>query len=169
MTHLTPVSQKCTDQLESDSKDSNQNVQNLFAFPVCVSFRWVKRTSHFFPDCRAAILFNSVCWRWTGVPQMIAGGTNRIQSGSSTPLSPLSWSTVSLGQRGREHGVSCWDGESGLEVMGRREERAFACGVAQNELLPSFCSSASQWGKSLEGQITRAQRHKLQQNGEVPK
>lgn len=50
---------------------------------------------------------------------MLAGGADRIWSGSSTNLNPLEY-------RGsgpeRKEAVSCWDVESGLEVMGRREK-----------------------------------------------
>lgn len=47
------------------------------------------------------------------------------------------------------------------------EKRAVASGMEQNELLPSFCFSASQWGESVTGQITRAQNHKLKQKSRI--
>lgn len=37
------------------------------------------------------------------------------------PLTSAPWSTVGLGQSGKG-AASCWDAESGLEVMGRREK-----------------------------------------------
>lgn len=80
------------------------------------------------------------------------------------PLTPTPRSTVGPGQRGRRLCVllrcRVWS-----EGNGQKGRKSLACGMAQNELLPSFCSSASQWEQSLEGQITRAQNHKLQQNG----
>lgn len=87
---------------------------------------------------------------------------DRIQSGSSTNPNPPR-STVGSGQRGRRLcvllGCRVWS-----KGNGQKGRKSLACGMAQNELLPSFCSSASQWERSLEGQITRAQNHKLQQN-----
>lgn len=84
------------------------------------------------------------------------------------PLTATPRSTVGPGQRGRRLCVllrcRVWS-----EGNGQKGRKSLACGMAQNELLPSFCSSASQWERSLEGQITRAQNHKLQQNGEGKK
>lgn len=54
-----------------------------------------------------------------GVSRMLAGGADRIWSGSSTNLTPLEYSGFGPEQKGA---VSCWDAESGLEVMGRREK-----------------------------------------------
>lgn len=59
-------------------------------------------------------------WRWSGVPWMIAGGADRIQSGSSTNPNPLEYGGSGPERKGA---VSCWDAESGLEVMGRREKK----------------------------------------------
>lgn len=98
-------------------------------------------------------LLSQFSWRWSGVPRMIAGGADRIRSGSSTNLSPLEYGGSGPEQEGS--GVllrrTVWSGGNG-----QKGKKSLACGVAQNELLPSFCSSASQWEKSLEGQITRA-------------
>lgn len=81
-----------------------------------------KETSHCLhrlTDCEAAIFFCSFSWRWSGVSQMLGGGADRIWSGSSTNLSPLEYG--GFGPR-RKGAASCWDAESGLEVMGRREK-----------------------------------------------
>lgn len=56
---------------------------------------------------------------FAGVPGMIAGGADRLWSGSSTGLSLPEY--VGSGPK-RKGAVSCWDAESGLEVMGRREK-----------------------------------------------
>lgn len=105
--------------------------------------------------------FMQFSWRCSGVPWMIAGGADRIQSGSFPNPNPLEYGGPGPEWKGA---VSCWDVESGLKVMDRRGGGGrLACGMAQNELLASFCSSASQWEQSLEGQITRTQA-KLTQN-----
>lgn len=59
------------------------------------------------------------------------------------PLTPTPQSTVGPGQRGRRLCVllrcRVWS-----EGNGQKGRKSLACGMAQNELLPSFCSSASQ-------------------------
>lgn len=110
-------------------------------------------------------LFMLFPWTWSGVPWLSASGAHRIQSGSPTnPYPPSEYGGSGPDWKGE---ASRWDAESSLKVMGRvcvwgvEGGVALACGMAHNELLPSFCSSASQWEESLEGQITRAHRHKL--------
>lgn len=88
-----------------------------------------------------------------------AGTTASLRGLPTNPYPPLEYGGSGPDWKGE---ASRWDAESGLKVVGGvgwGGGEAFACGMAHNELLPSFCSSASQWEESLEGQITRAQRH----------
>ncbi len=115
-------------------------------------------------------VFLQFSWRWTVAEWECFGWLwvmlTKSEVGRPPTSAPLEYGGTGPEQKGA---TSCWDAETGLEVMGRRGKKSLACGMAQNELLPSFCSSASQWEWSLEGQITRPQNHKLQQNGELPK
>lgn len=87
---------------------------------------WTNGMSPCFPSSFPCLIvrlpsFMQFSRRWSGVPWMIAGGADRIQSGSSTNPNPPEYGGSGPEWKGA---VSCWDAESGLEVMGRREERA---------------------------------------------
>lgn len=84
------------------------------------------------------------------------GTTASLRGLPTNPYPPLQYGGWGPDWKGE---ASRWDAEPGLKVVSSRGGGAFACGMAHNELLPSFCSSASQWEESLEGQITRARRH----------
>lgn len=94
----------------------------LFFWAVWVYFGWRERLQLLLPQTDwlwGCHFFCSFLWRWSGVSRMLAGGADRIWSGSSTNLSPLEYGGFGPEQKGA---VSCWDAESGLEVMGRREK-----------------------------------------------